>query len=159
MFGEVFGHFFNDYLARRYIHQHRGVFEPEVRLWTIYISYLVMAPALVLIGQVLKHHLNVAGLIFGWGLASFGLMTSSVAVTAYTLDSYAALPAELGGWLNFARTFGGFCIGYFQEPWADRVGIDASFGTQAAIVVFACVPVLAAHIWGHKLRARFGDLH
>ncbi|KAI1490731.1 major facilitator superfamily domain-containing protein [Biscogniauxia mediterranea] len=157
--GELFGHFFNDWLAKRYIHRHGGVFEPEVRLWTAYISLAVMAPAFVLIGQTLKHHLSVVGLIFGWGLACFGLMTLSVAVTAYTLDCYATLPAELGGWINFARTFGGFCIGYFQEPWANKVGIDASFGTQAAVVAFAGVPVIIAHIWGNKLRARFGNLH
>jgi len=29
---EVFSHWFNDFTARRYVHKHHGVFEPEIRL-------------------------------------------------------------------------------------------------------------------------------
>lgn len=156
--GEIFGHFFNDYMARRYIHRHNGVFAPEVRLWMIYISIVFMVPALVLVGQALQRHLHVTAVIFGWGIFSFGVMTMSVAVTAYALDSYPTAPAELGGWINFARTFGGFSVGYFQSPWEQRVGAAGSFGTQAAIVSVAAVPVLLAHIYGRWMRQRFGQI-
>ncbi|KAJ6006996.1 major facilitator superfamily domain-containing protein [Penicillium canescens] len=148
--GEVFGHFFNDYLARRYVHKHRGVFEPEQRLWMAYISIGLMAPALILVGEALRYHLNVAAIVFGWGTFVVGCMTMSVAVQAYLLDSYPSMPAELGGWLNFARTFGGFGVGYFQSPWAAKVGVDVSFGTQAAIVVCAAIPIMIAHRFGHR---------
>lgn len=157
--GEVFGHFFNDYLARRYIHRHGGVFEPEARLSMIYISIALMAPALVLVGEALRWHLNVTAVIFGWGIFVIGCMTMSVAVTAYTLDAYPTAPAELGGWVNFSRTFGGFSVGYFQSPWAAKVGPDGSFGTQAAIVAVAAVPVILVHIYGHRLRLKFGEIH
>lgn len=152
--GEAFGHYFNDWTARRYIHKHKGLFEPEVRLWTIYISIAVMVPSLVLVGQALRWHLSVAAVIFGWGGFSFGVMTMSVSTTAYGLDSYPTIPAELGGWLNVARTIGGFSIGYFQQPWVEAVGADASFGTQAAVVACAAVPVLILQFFGHRLRMR-----
>lgn len=152
--GEMFGHFFNDWVARRYIHKHKGLFEPEVRLWMMYISIGVMVPALVLVGQALRWHLNVAAVIFGWGGHSFGVMTMSVAVTAYGLDSYPMIPAELGGWLNVARTIGGFSIGFLQSPWVEAVGADASFGTQAAFVALAAVPVLILQFYGRRLRMR-----
>ena len=156
--GEIFGHFFNDGIARRYVHRHKGVFEPEVRLWMIYISIVVMIPALILVGEGLRWSLNVAAIIFGWGMFSFGIMTMSVAVTAYALDTYPHAPAELGGWLTFARTFGGFGIGYFQSPWAAAVGADGSFGTQAAIVAVATIPVVILHRYGHRLRLKYGEV-
>ena len=156
--GELFGHFFNDWIARRYIHKHHGVFEPEVRLWMIYASIAIMIPALILVGEGLRWHLNVASIIFGWGMHSFGIMTMSVAVTAYALDAYPAAASELGGWITFARTFGGFSVGYFQSPWLDKVGADGSFGTQAAIVAVAAVPVVFLHLYGHRLRTRFGEV-
>ena len=36
--GEAFGHWFNDFLANRYVRKHGGVFKPEARLWTNYIG-------------------------------------------------------------------------------------------------------------------------
>lgn len=152
--GELFGHFFNDFTARRFVRKHSGVFEPEVRIWTIYIAIFFMAPGLILIGYALQLHLPVAAVIFGWGMHTFGLMCMSVANIAYGLDTYPTMPAEVGGWLNFARTMGGFSVGYYQTAWAQRVGYDGSFGTQAAISVASAVPVLVVHIYGHRLRAR-----
>ena len=124
----------------------------------IYISIVFMVPALVLVGQALQKHLQVAAVIFGWGMFSFGVMCMSVATTAYALDSYPTAPAELGGWINFARCFGGFSVGYFQQPWATRVGAAESFGVQAAIVVVAAIPVIITHVYGHRLRQRAGDI-
>ena len=156
--GEIFGHFFNDWLAHRYVRKHKGVFEPEVRLWMIYISIFFGIPGLVLVGEALEYHLNVAAVIFGWGMFSFGVMTMSVAVTAYAMDSYPTAPAELGGWITFARTFGGFSIGYFQSPWEAAIGADGSFGIQAAIVAIAVVPILVLHRYGHRLRVGYGEI-
>lgn len=150
--GEGFGHYFNDFMVRRFIRKHHGIFEPEVRLWTIYIAIFFMAPGLVLLGQALEHRLNVSAVIFGWGMHTFGLMLMSVANTAYGMEVLPLRPAEVGGWLNFARTFGGFSVDYFQSPWAERVGYGASFGSQAGIVVASLIPLIIVQIWGRRLR-------
>ena len=81
----------------------------------------------------------------------------SVAVTSYSLDSYSTVPAELCGWIKFARTFGGFSIGFFESPWGAAVGFSASFQTQFATVAVAAVPVLNAHLDGHQLRRKHGN--
>uniref|UniRef100_A0A8H7TM73 Major facilitator superfamily (MFS) profile domain-containing protein n=1 Tax=Bionectria ochroleuca TaxID=29856 RepID=A0A8H7TM73_BIOOC len=123
--GEIFGHFFNDYMARRYS---------------------------------LERTLPLIAVIFGLGIFTTGVMINSVAVTAYALDSYPTVPAELSGWLNFARTVGGFAVGYFQQPWSERVGADASFGTQAAIVAVATIPVIVVHRYGAGIRQKYGSI-
>ncbi|KPM42937.1 hypothetical protein AK830_g3620 [Neonectria ditissima] len=158
LLGEIFGHFFNDAIARRYAKKHHGVFEPEARLNMIYISSVFMIIGLVVLGQALLHHVSVGAVIMGWGLHSFGIMTASVAVTAYVLDSYPTAPAEVSGWSNFARAIGGFGVGYFQQPWGAKVGYGESFGTQAGIVAAGVVLVAMVHRFGHSLRVKAGPV-
>lgn len=157
--GEIFGHFFNDYLAHRYVHKHRGVFEPEVRLKSIYLSILFMVPGLILLGFALAQHLHYGVIVIGWGMFSFGVLTTSVAVTTYAIDSYPTAPGEVSGFINFMRVIGGFSVGYYQQPWGRRVGYDASFGTQAAIVGLSLVPIALLHRYGKNLRFKGRDIN
>lgn len=156
--GETFGHFFNDYIANRYIRLHHGRFEPEVRLWTCYIAIAPMIPGLIMVGQALHHHLHWGVIVVGWGIYVFGVMTASVAVTTYLLDSYHSASAEVASFLNFARVVAGFAVGYFQMPWGVKVGYDKSFGTQAGIVGAALVVLLLIQNYGKVLREKGGPV-
>lgn len=151
--GESFGHFFNDFLAHRYIRRHRGLFEPEARLWTNYIAAIFMIPGLILVGEGLHKHLHWVALVFGWGMYVFGVLTASVAISTYALDCYPTRSGEVANYLNFARVGGGFAVGYFQQSWGSRVGYDVSFGTQAAIVVCAIVVLVCIQVFGKRMRA------
>ena len=150
--GEIFGHFFNDYLAHRYIHKHKGVFEPEVRLTMIYLSTLFMVPGLILLGFALAKHMHYGVIVVGWGSFTIGVMLASVAVTTYAIDSYPTAPGEVSGFINFMRVIGGFTVGYYQQPWGAAVGYDASFGTQAAICAVSLVQIAILHRYGKHLR-------
>ncbi|KAK6532487.1 hypothetical protein TWF281_006676 [Arthrobotrys megalospora] len=157
--GEIFGHFFNDFIAARYIKKNNGVFEPECRLTTNYISALFMIPGLIIVGFGLAKHLHYMSLVMGWGMYVFGVMTASVAITAYALDSYPTASGEVSSFLNFARVLGGFSVGYFQQPWGAASGYDVSFGVQAAIVAAALGVLLTLHIFGKRMRVWGGPLH
>lgn len=101
--GEAFGHFFNDFIANRYVRKHEGIFKPEARLVTCYVAAAFMIPGLIVVGQTLEKHLSYVGIIFGWGMYVFGVMLATVAITAYCLDSYGSASSEVSGLLNFAR--------------------------------------------------------
>lgn len=152
LLAEIFGHFFNDFLARRYIHKHKGRFEPEVRLWSVYISAWITIPGLILVGQAVQHKLLWVAAAVGWAMVMGGIMVDSVAITAYSLDAFPSAPAEVAAWLNMARTMGGFAVGYFQEPWGAANGYDVSFGIQAVIAALAVIPVVVVHRYGHRMR-------
>lgn len=124
----------------------------------IYPASAFMIGGLVLLGQALFRHLPVAAVIVGWGMHSFGVMTASVAVSAYVIDSYPTAAAEVSGWTNAARAFGGFAVSYFQQPWAAKVGYGVSFGTQAGITAFGLILVIIAHRYGHALRVMAGPV-
>lgn len=152
--GEIFGHYFNDFIANRYIHRHKGIFKPEVRLVTVYLSTILMVPGLILLGFALQQHMHYGVIIIGWGIFTFGVMTTSVAVTTYAIDAYPTAPGEVSGYINFMRVIGGFSVGYFQQPWGLAVGYAASFGTQAAIVAIALVPFTILYKYGNVLRSK-----
>ena len=156
--GETFGHFFNDFLARRYIRAHNGLFKPEARLTPIYIATVFMIPGLVLVGQALHKHLNYWAIVFGWGMFVFGTMIASVALVAYVLDAYPSASPEVAGLLNFSRVLGGFTVGYYQEPLGDAIGYNASFGIQAAIVGLGLIIAICLQKFGGTLRHRGGPV-
>ena len=156
---EVFGHWFNDFMARRYIHKHHGVFEPEVRLWPVYISAIFAIPGIIIVGFAVSHKWHWIGAAAGWATFLAGIMLTSVAVTAYSLDSFPSAPTEVAAWLNMARTMGGFAVGYFQEPFGHKVGYDVSFGVQAVIVAVSVVPAIIVHKYGHGMRLRSAEKH
>jgi hypothetical protein len=151
-FGELFGHFFNDFLAHRYIKSHAGRFKPETRLWSNYVAAVIMIPGITLFGQALGHQLPWIALAFGWGMYLFGAMVASVSTTAYALDCYPTSPGEIAAFINLARVLGGFSVGYFQLPWGQAVGYDVAFGTQAGIISFAVGVLVVIHIYGPRLR-------
>ncbi|KAL9056530.1 MAG: hypothetical protein Q9162_002906 [Coniocarpon cinnabarinum] len=120
--GEIFGHYFNDFLADRFVKRHGGIFKPEARLPACYLGAFFMIPGLILLGQALQKHLLWVGIMFGWGMFVFGVMIASVAVTAFLLDCYQNGSGEVGGFINLARTLSGFTVGYFQQPWGLKDG-------------------------------------
>lgn len=158
LLGELFGHFANDCLAKRYIRRHQGIFEPEVRLFMAYIAAFLMILGLVLLGQGLYHHLNIGVIIIGWGAHVCGLVILSVTTFAYAVDSYPTVPAEIAGWISFIRVAGGFSVGYYQQPWGQAVGYNNSFGTQAGLVGFGVILVALIHKFGHRLRVTSGEI-
>jgi hypothetical protein len=157
--GEIFGHFFNDFLANRYINRHDGLFRPEARLPANYLAAVLMIPGLIIVGQALHHLLSWGAIVMGWGMYVFGVMVASVATTAYALDCYPTASGEVSAFVNFARTVGGFSVGYFQMPWGLKSGYDVSFGIQAAIVAVATLVLTFIFFYGEKLRQRGGPLH
>lgn len=115
-----------------------------------------MIPGLVLLGQALAKHLNIGAIIIGWGLYAVGLMITSVATIAYILDCYPSASGEVSALINFARVALGFSVGYYQLDWGLKVGYDASFGTQAAIIAAAFGLLFVIQFFGARIRAASG---
>ena len=99
----------------------------------ITISTPCMVAGLLVLGFAIEGGWHYMLAAFGWGFYVFGIMITTVAITAYCLDCYPEEIGEVGPWLNFARTTGGFIISYFQVAWANAQGARRSFGVQAAI--------------------------
>ncbi|KAJ9502160.1 hypothetical protein H2202_002224 [Exophiala xenobiotica] len=153
--GELFGHWFNDFIANRHIRASGGTYEPEVRLWTVYISTAFLIGGLVFYGFGIERHMQWIALIMAWAMYSFGIVTATVAITAYGLDIFPHHGVEAAAIINMFRTSGGFIVNYFQVDWALKSGGVVSFGTEAGIVAAAFLLVVAVQLLGSKSRAKF----
>lgn len=63
----------------------------------------------------------------------------------YCLHTLTPVQGEISGLLNLYRALGGFCVAYFQVPWATKHGALQTFGVEAAIVAtlfLLVIPVL-----------------
>lgn len=158
LIGEVIGHWLNDSIVRIYGDRHKGLFVPEVRLWTTYIGGFFMIPGLVLVGQTLLHHLNIAGIVFGWGMYQSGLMLTSVAIVAFVLDCYPSASGEVSALINLGRLGTGFSVGYFQQSWGQKSGYGVTFGLQALVVALMIMIIIFIQIFGKQLRKLAGPV-
>ncbi|KAK3313082.1 hypothetical protein B0H66DRAFT_632104 [Apodospora peruviana] len=107
---EGWGHFFNDFLARK----HMARYGFESRLTAVYPAVLVGVIGLVVIEQTLVHHLHWTALAFGWAMLCFCTFANMTAISAYLLDCLPQHAALTGAWLTFWRVIGGFSVIYFQ---------------------------------------------
>src|SRR5271170_6829023 len=97
--GELFGHFFNDWLANSYIKRHHGIYEPETRLWMAWISTAFMTGGLIFIGFVFENLMGFYIIEVAWGIYLFGMITSVVAVNG-TLSRKCVLMYQLTRWMS-----------------------------------------------------------
>jgi len=118
-----------------------------------------MCAGLIILGFALQQKLHFMVAAVGWGLYVFGIMVTTVGIQAYVLGCYPEASGEVCAWLNFGRSTAGFIISYFQVTWANNLGPESSFGTQAAIcfAAFLLIPLMQ---WkGKALRLWSGPLH
>ena len=105
--GEVWGHWFNDFLQKRYVKRHNGTWVLEQRLWGNWAPAFLMFLALVLYGQALQHTLHWMVLLFAWALLAFAVVATTTATSAYVLDCFPQHASLAGAIINFWRTAGG----------------------------------------------------
>jgi hypothetical protein len=170
--GEVWGHFFNDFLCNLYIKTHGGKYNPENRLWGVWIPCAFGIAAMVLYGQTLQKELPVIGLAAAWALMVFAQVASTTAISAYLLDIFPHHANLASSWLNFWRTTGmyflstikyfeltdhpgGFCVTYFQTQWVAKSGAAVTFGVQAALIAFGFIFIVITQLMGRGWRIKF----
>ena len=117
-----------------------------------------MLAGLVLLGFCLERSYHYMVTSVAWGMYVFGIMITTVGVNAYNLDSYPEGSGEVTAWINMARTTGGFIVSYFQVQWAQSLGTEVSFGTQAAIVGAMFFLIVLLQVWGKRMRHWAGPL-
>ncbi|KAL5335037.1 major facilitator superfamily domain-containing protein [Aspergillus crustosus] len=152
------GHWLHDFLAHVHTKRHSGQFTPESRLIIVWLAIPFMISGLTIVGFALGRHYQYMLVALGWGFYTFGVILNSASVNMYLLAAYPEARPEVGMWINFSRTAGGFIISYFQVEWVARAGAAVSFGTQAAICLAVFSIIVVLQVFGQRLRAWGGDL-
>ncbi|KAL8659274.1 MAG: hypothetical protein Q9202_007192, partial [Teloschistes flavicans] len=116
--GEACGIYLHDSVVSLYARRrrrHNGTtFPPEARLLVIYLATPFTLAGLVLLGFCLQHGYHYMLTALAWGLYVFGIMITTVGLTAYNLESYPEASGETAAWISASRVLGGFIVSYFQ---------------------------------------------
>ncbi|RMZ75251.1 hypothetical protein DV738_g5580, partial [Chaetothyriales sp. CBS 135597] len=148
--GLVLGYFMFDLIAKVWAKRHNGVLVPENRLVSLWLVLPLKLAGYNMIGATLQHapawHWSI--LAAGWAMHTFSTIVTTSAVGAYLLDAYPEAGGECAAWINFARTLGGFIVGYIQLNWATEAGPETEYGIQTGIMAAAFLLVVFLQFFG-----------
>jgi len=74
------------------------------------LSACPVVSGFVLLGAAFDKKLSLAAVVFGWGLAEFGILIVTVSVYAYLMNCFPSHRGETSALINFARVLGGFAV-------------------------------------------------
>ncbi|KAG6379850.1 MFS general substrate transporter [Boletus reticuloceps] len=154
--GEVIGRFVNDWILKFSIRRNQGFFEAENRLWVCYLAMPLYLCGFLALGAGVQH-LNIAGLVMGWGIAEVAVMINTVAIYAYCNDCFprhqVGVPCSQP---VYRRVIVGFSVAYFQVPWATKSGALVVTGVEATIAIGLFLIAVPLVQWkGSYFRKRF----
>ncbi|KAF9254535.1 hypothetical protein L218DRAFT_475367 [Marasmius fiardii PR-910] len=135
------------------VRRNQGVFEAEARLWTCYLAIPLFLCGFLVLGAALQHHLHIAVIVVGWGIAQVATLMCTVAVYAYSNDCFPRRQGEVSAVINLVRVLGGFSVAYYQVPWSEKNGAMQTLGLEAGIVCALFVLIVPAlQLKGRELR-------
>ncbi|ETI26869.1 hypothetical protein G647_09968, partial [Cladophialophora carrionii CBS 160.54] len=154
------GHFLFDLIEKLWARYHNGVIAPENRLVIIWLVLPLKLIGYNLIGATLQNARTWSFYVLavGWALHNFATIITTAAVGAYLLDAYPEAAGESAALINFARTLGGFIVGYIQIDWASSAGTQTAYGIQTGIMGAAFFIVVFLQFFGARLRHAQGPL-
>jgi hypothetical protein len=136
------------HLARR----NKGIREPEHRLWVLPISGVISAAGLIIWGVGASRSIHWAGLVFGLGMLTFGVVTGGAIAVSYNVDCFKGIAGETTVSVIVIRNTIGFAFSYAITPWWTGQGLQNCFVT-AAMISIACTATFGVMIvYGKRIR-------
>ncbi|KAF9254054.1 hypothetical protein L218DRAFT_1010169 [Marasmius fiardii PR-910] len=121
---------------------------------TCYLTIPLFLCGFLVLGAALQHHLHIAVIVVGWGIAQMATLMCTVTVYAYSNDCFPRRQGEVSAVLNLVRVLGGFSVAYYQVPWSEKNGAMQTLGLEAGIVCALFVLIVPAlQLQGRELRS------
>ncbi|KAF3405520.1 hypothetical protein DPV78_003130 [Talaromyces pinophilus] len=116
-----------DWLTLRLASRHRGLREPEQRLWGL-VAYCILMPAGLLIwGLGAYHHAHWAVLLLGGLLCGYCNVSGGAYALAYAVDCFKEISGETIVSVILCRNTLSFAFNYAITPWIDAQGLQKTF--------------------------------
>lgn len=138
------------YLARR----NNGIREPEMRLWTLCVSFVYAAVGYQLYGwgaQFGEHWLTIA---FGIGCMIAHQVSACSIATAYAMECFPGIGGELVVVLAICSSCINFAISYSVQPFIDATGYGWAFLFFGLCVLCSMLAAIPTIIYGKAWRRK-----
>ncbi|UPX20000.1 uncharacterized protein EKO05_0010247 [Ascochyta rabiei] len=140
--------------------ERRGGHQPEYRLYSMIVPFVVCSPGLLLFGYtVLKG--SYIGPAVGFAMQAAGLTLAPSATIAYAIDSYPFHAAEAVASVNLLTHLISFALSRTAPDWLLRVGVKRLFIDMAviqwAMFIGLTIPLLLFGQWVRSHTTRFHE--
>jgi hypothetical protein len=106
-----------------------------------------------IVGGSLYYHWHYMVLALGCFMVVFAAVAMIPPCLNYIIEAFSPVFAnEATAMMNFYRLVFGIAITFFLFPWADKVGMNWVFGTQAFLTIFAFGMIVLVMKFGPALR-------
>lgn len=116
-----------DWLTLRLASRHRGLREPEQRLWGLVVYCILMPAGLLIWGLGAYHHAHWAVLLLGGLLCGYCNVSGGAYALAYAVDCFKELSGETIVSVILCRNTLSFAFNYAITPWIDAQGLQKTF--------------------------------
>lgn len=139
--GLLYGQFFSDRLPLALTARNKGVWKPEYRLYTLWITNFICSPiGLGLVGIGLKYHLHWICIAFGSTLVTIGSLVSIPVTVNYICECFRTHTVEATQPVDSMRLFLGLSINFYINGWVEAVGLGCEliFYSYEKLAVLTC---------------------
>lgn len=145
--------FVTDRLALWLTKRNHGVWQPEFRLYTLWIPSFILTPlGLTLVGVALQYRLNWIVLAVGSTMVNIGACITPGVVVNYVCECFRNHTTAASLSINSIRLILSICINFFITDWVDAVDVGWAYGMMAIFSVFAFGFLIVLMWKGHVIR-------
>lgn len=151
---QLYGLVVNDRLPLWICKRWGGLWHPKYRLYPLTLTMTTEAIGLGVFGAAIQKHYHYMVAAFAVFLVVFSDTASVAPCNIYLVESIGTEVAiEAATVLSFCRVILGTFIPLFLFPWIQSVGVNWVFGTQAFMVLAACLILIGLVFFEKELRA------
>ncbi|KAF4990479.1 hypothetical protein FDECE_14363 [Fusarium decemcellulare] len=153
VFGSIYGGPFSDWIIMKLTKRNHGIFQPEMRLYTLGLSVIATVGGIIMYGVTAARGMHwiypsIGGALFAFGIGSNGDITFTLVI-----DSYHELTAEAFVGVAFIRNAFSVGVPFALVPWLKTMGLQNMlivYGCIAGVIGLLHIPMI---IWGRSIRA------
>ncbi|OLN87607.1 putative MFS-type transporter C1271.10c-like protein 11 [Colletotrichum chlorophyti] len=152
IFGSLYGGPFADWAVVRLAKRNGGLFEPEMRLYPLFLPVITMAGGIIMFGVTADRGMHwifpsIGGALFAFGLGANGDITFTLVI-----DTYRELTAEAFVGVAFIRNAVSVGVPSALEPWMSSMGLSNMYILSGAIALLIGLLYVPMIIWGKRIR-------
>ncbi|CAK7204856.1 hypothetical protein SEUCBS139899_007618 [Sporothrix eucalyptigena] len=155
LIGELSGGKLSDIIIYRLAKKNNGRAKPEHRLYLTCLSAFLGPTGMIIFGVCLQKNYTYIAPLVGLSVGVCGLQITSTCLYAYLSDCYRPQTPESAVLMNLGRGLS-FVVGFWWSPMVAKIGYAWTWSSQALILLFFWLPILALMIKGEQWRLKLG---